>query len=1120
MNGTVSARGRISFARGARGAFLVGMVCAVALAMGAGQAFAAMSGLTLNAPSVTTVNSNATYGASVVLAAAPFLGTPDTLDSLVFTVPENTDLSALTTSSFTVSKGSVASISTVDDGTTRALTVNLTGATGAGFLGGTTTITLSFSAANPSVAGSYGASNTFRVVANGTGGPLTATRTYALTGYATAPTVGTPVLDDPTEWATTRIDVPVTVGPAGRLDANAAPGGVTSPNRITVTFPIGYTVPSAPAASSVTVQGTALSAAPSVTGRSVTIDIPSGVTVPDNGTATVSFLPAFGMENPDAGTYTLTASTDIQSGAGSSLQYTVNPVPTTLSVASANQPAAAVVTRGQTRAVGGFTMQRTASSSAVTVSSVTVDDGGVQPSTTVAGVDVYRDDGDGSYGAGDTRLNGTAGTFSGSSSLVTLASGENVTSTPRQYWIVYTISGTAADAATVSARVSGIGHTAGALSNTSAAGSVFDVDAAPPSVSITGPAADGTVVGGALPPYGLTGVASDGVSGVVSLSIEIQRTSDGFYWNGLSWQAGQASVTPATSNGWLDWTYSWSFAPAVQDGSESYTIRAFATDGTGSTTQADRVGVRLDNVAPMTTASVTPATPDGAGGWYVSSPSVALSCNEAGTTFYKWDAPPSVGDQTAYSGALAVPQGTHTLHFYTVDSAGNAETARAGDTLKLDSIAPSAPTASATAPTSTSVQVSWSGAADTGSGIAGYTVFEGAAVVATTAGSSATISVAEGSSHTYTVKAADVAGNLSAASNPVTVAPAGAVPVTTLVATPATADGAGGWYLTAPAITLTADVPSTTSYRWDGVGGWITYGGAFTPAEGTHVLSYLSVSGGGATEAVNSRTFRVDTTAPSVPGDVAATGPTTSSVILGWTSSTDSASGVAGYDVIDTDADAVVRTVTGTSATVSGLAPGTTYHFAVVARDAAGRVSSRSATVAAATQDAIPVDPGDNVNVTAGGIRVVFERILAAGTLDVTAFGTDPHPAPAGFRLLSTCNYDISTTATHEGAVTVIMPYDPAIAGADESALRLFHWEGGAWVDVTDSVDAANNEITGHTNGSLSPFGVGSPSASGGATTPASSPASLAFLAVIGAGVARMEAGRRRRVRSGPDRRE
>ena len=50
-------------------------------------------------------------------------------------------------------------------------------------------------------------------------------------------------------------------------------------------------------------------------------------------------------------------------------------------------------------------------------------------------------------------------------------------------------------------------------------------------------------------------------------------------------------------------------------------------------------------------------------------------------------------------------------------------------------------------------------------------------------------------------------------------------PITTLLATPAAANGDSGWYVVSPQITLSADEPATTSYRWDG-GTWETYLGS------------------------------------------------------------------------------------------------------------------------------------------------------------------------------------------------------------------------------------------------------------------------------------------------------
>ncbi|GLW65555.1 chitinase [Actinomadura rubrobrunea] len=99
-----------------------------------------------------------------------------------------------------------------------------------------------------------------------------------------------------------------------------------------------------------------------------------------------------------------------------------------------------------------------------------------------------------------------------------------------------------------------------------------------------------------------------------------------------------------------------------------------------------------------------------------------------------------------------------------------------------------------------------------------------------------------------------------------------------------------------------------------------------------------------------------DTQAPSAPGNLRSTGKTATSVTLAWNAATDDV-GVTAYDVYRGDTKAA--TVTGTSATVSGLSPDTTYTFTVRARDAAGNTSPASNAVSVTTDadDGNP-DPG------------------------------------------------------------------------------------------------------------------------------------------------------------------
>jgi chitodextrinase len=125
---------------------------------------------------------------------------------------------------------------------------------------------------------------------------------------------------------------------------------------------------------------------------------------------------------------------------------------------------------------------------------------------------------------------------------------------------------------------------------------------------------------------------------------------------------------------------------------------------------------------------------------------------------------------------------------------------------------------------------------------------------------------------------------------------------------------------TTPATTTYADAPLAAGRSlWD-------------PVSGVTVTT-TSVSGGTATVSVG---WGGDTIAPSTPGSpaVAATGASTARFT--WTASTDNV-GVTGYRV---SRGGVVRgTVTTTQFNDTGLVPGTTYQYSVVALDAATNVS-------------------------------------------------------------------------------------------------------------------------------------------------------------------------------------
>jgi endonuclease I/chitodextrinase len=83
----------------------------------------------------------------------------------------------------------------------------------------------------------------------------------------------------------------------------------------------------------------------------------------------------------------------------------------------------------------------------------------------------------------------------------------------------------------------------------------------------------------------------------------------------------------------------------------------------------------------------------------------------------------------------------------------------------------------------------------------------------------------------------------------------------------------------------------------------------------------------------------LDTQAPTAATNLITQNPTSNTISLNWTAATDNI-GIANYDVY---VNGVLKTtVSGTTATVQGLAPSTTYTFYVIAKDTSGNPSPQS----------------------------------------------------------------------------------------------------------------------------------------------------------------------------------
>jgi chitodextrinase len=153
-----------------------------------------------------------------------------------------------------------------------------------------------------------------------------------------------------------------------------------------------------------------------------------------------------------------------------------------------------------------------------------------------------------------------------------------------------------------------------------------------------------------------------------------------------------------------------------------------------------------------------------------------------------------------------------------------------------------------------------------------------------------------------------------------------------------------------------------------------------------------------------------DTTRPSSPTGLQATGVGSTSVQLSWQAATDDV-GVTGYDV-NRDGQ-VVATPSGTTATDSGLAPATSYTYTVVARDAAGNRSAPSAALTVTTQSDTSPPP-------ASGSPTFRGASSAANNTSTTLSVSRPAGTTAGDVLLASVSVRGAPTIAPQAGWTLV----------------------------------------------------------------------------------------------------
>jgi len=146
---------------------------------------------------------------------------------------------------------------------------------------------------------------------------------------------------------------------------------------------------------------------------------------------------------------------------------------------------------------------------------------------------------------------------------------------------------------------------------TTTTNSTFTVDStSPATVPVTSPV-DGSSYSASTVPATFSGSAADNANGLGlnanSTTFTLQRASDGFYWNGTTWQATVSNLatthTATTSGTATTWTDNVNLPVWASEPVTAYTVRATATDKAGNTFTGNTVTFSTGGIAPTSIAA-------------------------------------------------------------------------------------------------------------------------------------------------------------------------------------------------------------------------------------------------------------------------------------------------------------------------------------------------------------------------------------------------------------------------------------------------------------------------------------------------------------------------------------
>jgi hypothetical protein len=351
------------------------------------------------------------------------------------------------------------------------------------------------------------------------------------------------------------------------------------------------------------------------------------------------------------------------------------------------------------------------------------------------------------------------------------------------------------------------------------------------------------------------------------------------------WYTGPVSVTLAATDpnypasaltttykvdGGNTQTYTAGQAIAIK-GDGTHTLTYQSKDPAGNTETTKTLTVSIDTTPPTTKATLSGQT--GSGGAHIAPVTVTLTATDStsgvATTSYSLDGAAA----QPYTAPLTVSAaGAHTVSFFSVDQAGNAETPKV-QTFTVAPPPPPPPPPVASSPTTVATLTGPKGTAGWYTGPVSVTLaatdpnYPAPALTTTysldggntqTYAAGQAIAIKGDGIHTLTYQSKDPAGRTETTKT-LTI-PIDSTPPTT-TATLSGQTGSGGAYITPVTVTLTATATAagvaTTSYSLDGAPPQ-PYTAPFTvTANGSHTVSYYSVDQAGNREAAHSLSFQI-----------------------------------------------------------------------------------------------------------------------------------------------------------------------------------------------------------------------------------------------------------------------